>query len=210
MRRTRGRLMALTGVATSLTVCTLMLSGIGIAIAPAQAATTYTICTVGEPPCLNSPGFGGNVNAVISKYASYQAIAPTTWVNPVQGGTRDVAEQQVGKGPNCLEWNGTTGAVQVETCTGPKSEGGNGATEKASQEWWWDTIDGADWLVNVYATAVDGEGAQYGAMWYGDPGNSGIESVGVGFESPPGSDFTCNPDGVDTEWCWHSISGNYP
>jgi hypothetical protein len=110
--------------------------------APAGASSGYTICEGGGSLCLNSPGFGNNVRAVSSLYAAYYAVNATTWDG------HDVAEQQVGNGPNCLQANGSTLDVFVTTCT----------SGRASQEWWWDPSN--HHLVNVYLTS------HYGVDWY--------------------------------------------
>jgi hypothetical protein len=120
---------------------------LGTSALPAQASSTYTICANngqpydGEYYCLNSPGFGNNVVVLDAHYARYTEYYSTKWVTP-WGADVDVASQQVGAGPNCLQANGSTGYVLVTTCT----------SSRASQQWWWDPS--THQMVNEYLTSL--------------------------------------------------------
>jgi hypothetical protein len=116
-------------------------AAMGLAIAaaaPAQASTGYSICDeYGGGWCINSPGVGNPVVTLSSKFASFKAINATKWDG------HDVAEQQVGAGPDCLE--AYAGFVYVFKCS-------KGDTY---QEWWWD--QSSDNMVNVGLSGSSGD-----------------------------------------------------
>jgi hypothetical protein len=102
----------------------------GVSALPANASASYPICDYAVY-CLNSPGAGNNVVAVMTHYASFTAVYPTKWKG------HDVAGQQIGAGPDCLTYNGTTNLIYAAVCNG-----------RPSQEFWW--YQNEDYMINTY------------------------------------------------------------
>lgn len=145
---------------------------LGPAVTQAQAASYPTICIGnGSDFCLNSPGAVGDYVKVVDAHAAtFRPIDPSKWDG------HDVAEQQIGAGPNCLTepaWSG--GGAVVEKCAGDKD-----------QLYWWNPSN--DELENVGEQTCLGISA-----W---PPTNGEETIGFPCSQAFNQDEWASDDGV--------------